>query len=233
MTMPIIGERSVTQAPVWDTPRGMLREVRPRPDGSAIYVIEERPAYRPIVYRSWRHRVFMPWRYFFVKVPSRGIIRGAENLYVFFADERAETLDSPVLRHVLLPNVYRSGGICMGNSVSYASGSPLRSIIRFLREFYRTSGNYWLTDVIPKLLNQATAIPCPSCPSSDSNIHPVCVWSQQSPDNLKGIWLPCEQPSINAALDYLGFNYAQRIVWNDNTVDRRLRILGVQNASNR
>lgn len=232
MTMPIIGERTVAQAPVWDTPRGMLREVRPRPDGSAVYVIEERPAYRPIVYRSSRHRVFMPWRYFFVKVPSRGVIRGAENLYVFFADERAETFDSPVLRHSYLPNIYNSGGICMGNSVSYASGSPLRSIIRFLREFYRMRGNYWLTYAIPKPFTGYSKA-CPSCPGSDSDVSPICAWSQQSPDNLKGIWFSCNYPSINAALDNLGFNYAQRTVWNDNTVDRRLQILGVQDASNR
>lgn len=213
--MPFVTARLLPQAPVdWGVASGRVRHVKPDPGGLfADYVIEEAPAQVSLkmkVYEKdifWEHKVFMPWRYYIIRVHRDLKVWGRRAGYLFFSKTRAVDLHDPCLRQAVFPNIYDKGGICLGYTHLYQDRSPIRAAWRAIRALYTTYGNQWLWDVcIPMHIKYLVRDLPASC--SDHPHDYSCNWSLLTKEEVETImWHDAKYLALSDFLDNCPWSY--------------------------
>ena len=224
----------------WGEPRGSVRAFKESVDGIyGAYVIEQ-PAgkvtlkmCRKMDRVEWSHEVFLPWRYFAIRVRWDGRVDLSNCGVVFFAKDRVENIDEcGVLFSAILPNVFEQGNICSGYG-SIRDRSPVRAAWRAVRKFYEIPGNQWIHGkVVPNVIIAAAEFDGTKCFdhhfSYQASPDFICRWSTLSQQDIASItWdgcaYGCTVKNI-ADLVLTRGDYQNLREFSDNDVDKILKV---------
>jgi hypothetical protein len=236
--MPLFSQpvRSVQPPPVahWGEARGRVRKIYILPDAlHAIYVIEEAPAWIDLVMRGrgggavWKHRVFAPWRYYFIRVRYDGRVDGGNAGYLFYAVDRIKDENSGGFLKPLFPNVFDSGGICLGYTTTVFDRTPVRSAWRAVRLLHSIPGNQWLSPSVPSVIQYKRS----TCDQSH-RIHVLsgddysCKWAACSDEEVMQASWDSAYSTMNGIVTK-DYNYQGRRMWDEDMLEKKLREHGV------
>jgi len=199
--MPLIGTKPpppMNKETRWGRPKEEVRLVMVEPGGKhAVYVVEEAPGVRRVLYMSHSYKLWLPWIYFFIRV-SRGCRLSKEApAYVLIANERQETLREKGLRIPALPNLFAHGGICTYHQSEFRGSAPLASVRAFVRWFWASEGNTFFRNQSPAPL------------ALGRNGYPgLRKWQSMTPEEvLKVDWRVPKLRSVYEAAEKLRFKY--------------------------
>lgn len=183
----------------WGEPKKSLRAVVTDVNGAYGVFVLEQPAgkvtfkmeNKTTKYR-WSHDIFLPWRYFAIRVRWDGRVDLSNCGAVWFSNRKIEALEDSDLRSPFFPNVFESGPICSGY-VSIFDRTPLRAAWKAVRKFYEIPGNQWLSSSpVPHEIKSAeTRLVACSNHYLHGNVFPdyICRWASLSlEDVLKIHW---------------------------------------------
>lgn len=216
----------------WGTPSGRVRHIHILPDKLfAVYVIEQEPALERLRFMKggvvYEHKVFMPWRYTFIRVRHDTRVEGGNMGFLFFATGRATDLDSEVLRQAFFPNVFENGGICIGYTTTSMDRSPVRSAWRALRYLYDIPGNQWMIYSGFGCLTGKSVSKMDD--HKDHSIGSECRWAEMTKEEVLAADLPPPEGganTINMVCKNSRWTYQGGREWSDESAEKKIKELG-------
>jgi hypothetical protein len=168
---------------------------------SAIYVIEESPGKKDILYGGTKYSLPMPWMYFIVKAANDATVSSFNAMYILFSKTRLETLEQETLLVPYLSNLFRHGGVCMSHVTAYKAKTPMNVVRLAIGWFWDSPGNYFwdFTKPPPELAAGGAGL---------------TQWQAMSAEEaLKISWEVPRFKSVKAAVKGLSFKYYTENFW--------------------
>ena len=218
----------------WGEPKGRVRHIDIR-GNHALYVIEEEPAKVPVkmVGRNrvmWSHEVWLPWRYYVIKVHSNCRVFGKEAGFMFFAMRRVESLgETGVLKKAMFPNIFKGSGICLGFTGHIWDKTPLKAAWAAVRMIYSKPGNQWMA---MDESNAPTILSAKFVDQEDHSDHRLvsygpdfsCRWAQLSREESLAIgWPYPAYQSLEQVLKHGEWNYNSTRTFSEEEVEGLMR----------
>jgi hypothetical protein len=235
MVMPFVSKPSVKPEKVdWGEPKGAVRHILADQSGTyAAYVLEEPPAKVTLKMKGknslWSHDVFLPWRYFVIRVRWDCRVSLDAPGLMYFSNSRIESADKELLRVCIFPNVWDTGNICLGYHGSLRDKSHVRVAWKTVRRVYGYLGTQWLN--LYRAPIRARGLP-PGCLEHVlPGRHPdtMCYMALYSQEGMLAVdWASSGRTLVTAAdaCLYRG-DYQGAKVWNDDDVNRALKVAQV------
>jgi hypothetical protein len=137
----------------WGSPKGRLIHIEVDPKKEfAYFVIEKSPEKfllkidaNKAMYGfrgKFSHFIYFPWRYYVIRVRWDTRVCGVNPGILLMTEEKITDMGTVgVFRVPYLPNVFESGSLCLGYTVSFRDRSHVRSAFRTIRYFEEIPGN--------------------------------------------------------------------------------------------
>jgi hypothetical protein len=131
--------------PKWGEAKGLVRSIHEThvfDRSSAVYIIEEPPGKKTILFKRGRYEVFCPWIYFLVAVNDLGRLIGNHCMMTFFSRRR---LEDGVESKLLLPpfsNMSHTSLVCLPPFVAKEAHSPIwKAPFQGIDSFWKSRGD--------------------------------------------------------------------------------------------
>jgi hypothetical protein len=207
----------------WGTPEDDVRYICTGTDKNgdyAIYVIEEKPGIKPVKITGVKKhfRVWMPYIYFFIKVPVSCILSRNSPAYILFSQKRAE-LNESALKIPLLPNLFGHGAICPNHQTPIRGTTPLITARKFITWFWNARGRIIFREYASPPKGFKNNVELYEEPPKKI----FSRWEKMGREAHKIDWVKARQSSIIEAAHNLRFSYY--LPWSETSNDNRCRPL--------